>query len=100
MANQFQFNASNRAYPTAIAKTNGRNICDLYIQERFDRVAQMKHYLTSMKLDYERQKPLEIEALFGNPLRHALEFGVNVPRLTMLYLQLKFFDRFIEATKN
>jgi 2-dehydropantoate 2-reductase len=77
----------------AIAKAFDRNISDVYIQERFNQVAQMKHYLTSMKLDYERQKPLEVEALFGNPLRHALQLSVSVPQLTMLYLQLKFFDR-------
>ncbi|HBB33391.1 MAG TPA: 2-dehydropantoate 2-reductase, partial [Cyanobacteria bacterium UBA9273] len=46
----------------------------------------------SMKIDYDFQRPLEIEAIFENPLRAAQKAGVPVPQLTMLYQQLKFLE--------
>jgi 2-dehydropantoate 2-reductase len=38
------------------------------------------------------RRPLEIEAIFGNPLRKAVSAGVNLPLISCLYHQLKFLD--------
>ncbi|MEC4893807.1 MAG: putative 2-dehydropantoate 2-reductase [Oscillatoria sp. PMC 1051.18] len=75
------------------AKSNGREIPDSFVQKNLDHTDKMEPYLTSMKLDYDRQQPLEIEAIFGNPLRSAAAAGVSLPRIEMLYQQLKFLDR-------
>jgi len=39
----------------------------------------------SMLLDSERNQPMEIEVILGNPLRRAKENGVEVPYLESLY---------------
>jgi len=52
----------------------------------------MRPYLTSMKLDLDCDRPLEIEAIFGNPLRIAHSAGIAMPQTTTLYRQLKFLD--------
>jgi len=72
-----------------------RYIPDSFIQKMLDHTAQMKPYRTSMKIDYDRQQPLEVEAIFGNPLRVAQAAGANLPQIATLYLQLKFL-----AAKN
>lgn len=74
------------------AKSCGRIIDDRFIQKMLDYTEKMKPYLTSMKLDYESNKPLEIEAIVGNPLRMAKEAGVDLPMISLLYRQLKFLD--------
>jgi 2-dehydropantoate 2-reductase len=50
----------------------------------------MKPYLTSMKLDYNAGRELEVEAILGNPVRMAKQAGVDVPRMEMLYRQVRF----------
>ncbi len=71
----------------------GRQIGDEIRQDMIHKTEQMVSYSTSMKLDYERQRPLEIEAIFGNPLRAAELAGAQIPRIRMLYHQLKMLDR-------
>ena len=53
---------------------------------------KMIPYRTSMKIDYDERHPMEIETIFGNPLRAAQQAGVESPLLEELYLQLKFLD--------
>ncbi|PSO52874.1 MAG: putative 2-dehydropantoate 2-reductase [Cyanobacteria bacterium QH_1_48_107] len=78
------------------AKTAGdRLISQTYIQNRLEYTAKMKPYRTSMKIDYDSQRPMEIEAILGNPLRAATAAGAHLPRIQMLYQQLKFLE-----TKN
>ena len=45
-----------------------------------------------MKLDYDERRPLEVEAIFGNPLQMAQAAGVNLLMIRCLYQQLKFLD--------
>jgi 2-dehydropantoate 2-reductase len=49
-------------------------------------------YRTSMKIDYDERHPLEVEAIFGNPLRAVQQAGGRSPLLEQLYQQLKFLD--------
>ena len=74
------------------AKSCDRTIPDDFIPKMLDYTDKMKPYRTSMKLDYDRKQRLELEAIFGNPLRMAEELGVNLPLIDMLYRQLKFLD--------
>ncbi|MEM9118039.1 MAG: putative 2-dehydropantoate 2-reductase [Cyanobacteria bacterium P01_F01_bin.56] len=55
--------------------------------------AKMKPYRTSMMIDFAERRPLEVEAIVGNPLRAAQQAQVETPRLEMLYQQLKVLDR-------
>ncbi|OCQ90554.1 2-dehydropantoate 2-reductase [Nostoc sp. MBR 210] len=74
------------------AKSTGRIIADSFIQKMLDYTVKMKPYRTSMKIDYDEQRPLEVEAIIGNSLRKAQTAGVFLPQINCLYNQLKFLD--------
>ncbi|MEH1811789.1 MAG: putative 2-dehydropantoate 2-reductase [Nostoc sp.] len=74
------------------AKSYGRIISDRFIQTMLDYTVKMTPYRPSMKIDYDEHRPLEIEAIFGNPLRKAQAVGVNLAQISCLYHQLKFLD--------
>lgn len=69
-----------------------RIIPDDFIQEMLEHTAKMKPYRTSMKIDYDQGRSLEVEAIFGNPLRLAESVGAELPQISMLYQQLKFLN--------
>jgi len=52
----------------------------------------MVPYDSSMRVDYQQKRAMEIEAIFGNPLRAAVEVDAKMPRVEMLYQQLKFIQ--------
>ncbi|MBE9043747.1 putative 2-dehydropantoate 2-reductase [Pleurocapsales cyanobacterium LEGE 10410] len=74
------------------AAAYGRHIPEPFIQKRIKQSAAMEDYETSMKIDFNQGRSLEVEAIFGNPLRTAWQAGVQMPQVSMLYRQLKFFD--------
>lgn len=71
----------------------GRHLPEGLIQQMLDHTAQMKPYRTSMKIDFDEGRPLEVETIFGSPLKAARESGIETPRIEMLYHQLKAIDR-------
>lgn len=74
------------------AQSCDRVIPASFIQKMLDDTTTMKPYRTSMKIDYEERRRLEIEAIIGNPLRVAQQAGADLPKIAMLYEQLKFLD--------
>ena len=50
---------------------------------------KMKPYRTSMKIDFDEGRPLEVEAILGNPVRAAAKLTVAVPEMERLYSQVK-----------
>ncbi|MBR8836144.1 MAG: putative 2-dehydropantoate 2-reductase [Stigonema ocellatum SAG 48.90 = DSM 106950] len=74
------------------AKSCTRIIPDSFVQTMLNNTANMKPYRTSMKIDYDARRPLEVETIFGNPLRMAQAAGANLPYINCLYQQLKFLD--------
>ncbi|MEH2172701.1 putative 2-dehydropantoate 2-reductase [Nostoc sp.] len=74
------------------AKSYGRIISDRFIQTMLDYTVKMTPYRPSMKIDYDEHRPLEVEAIFGNPLRKAQAVSVNLVQISCLYHQLKFLD--------
>jgi 2-dehydropantoate 2-reductase len=70
--------------------------CDItaeFIQTMLDYTVKMTPYRTSMKIDYDAGRPLEIAAMFGNPLEFARAKGLDLSSIEMLYQQLQFLDR-------
>lgn len=53
------------------------------------RTREMGAYKASTLIDFERGQALELETLFGEPVRQAEAAGVNVPRMRRLYEVLK-----------
>lgn len=57
----------------------------------------MGSYRTSMQIDFEQGRRLEVESILGEPLRRARRGGVEVPRLEMLHVLVQRLDRFFSA---
>lgn len=74
------------------AKAGDRLLSPTIIHRMLSHTETMTPYETSMKIDYDQQRPLEIDAILGNPLKMAIASGVDLPRIQMLYQQLKFLD--------
>ncbi|MEA5569902.1 putative 2-dehydropantoate 2-reductase [Calothrix sp. UHCC 0171] len=81
------------------AEICGREIPHSFVQLMLGNTAKMPSYQPSMKIDFDECRPLEVEAIFGNPLRITSTFDAHVsdklPLINCLYQQLKFLD-----TKN
>ncbi|MEM9979342.1 MAG: putative 2-dehydropantoate 2-reductase [Cyanobacteria bacterium P01_D01_bin.2] len=66
-----------------------RQIPMAWATEMAEATTRMKPYRTSMKIDFDEGRPLEVEAIVGNPVRAAARLGVAVPQMETLYHQLK-----------
>jgi len=58
-------------------------------QMEIERTRKMGAYQPSSLLDYLAQKPVELDSIWGEPLRQGTAAGVAMPRLTSLYNSLK-----------
>lgn len=67
--------------------------------EQMKRTETMGAYKPSTLLDFESARPLEIEAIWGEPLRRAAAAGAQTPRLQVLYSLLKSIDRVRQSQK-
>ena len=76
----------------ADAQACGVAVTDEIIEKMLSNTEKMTPYRTSMKIDYDERRPLEVEAIFGNPLRAVQRAGAASPLLEQLYRQLKFLD--------
>ena len=52
----------------------------------------MPPYKTSMVLDYENHRPMEVEAILGNVVRAGRRAGVQIPMLEALYAITKMVE--------
>jgi 2-dehydropantoate 2-reductase len=62
------------------------------IAEQVSRTRSMGSYKPSTLLDWEAGKALEVEAIWGEPLRRATVAGAKTPRLEIVYSLLKALD--------
>ncbi len=60
--------------------------------EQMKRTASMGAYKPSTLIDFQAGRSLEIEAIWGEPLRRATAAGANTPRLRELYERLRRID--------
>ncbi len=63
------------------------------IDKMFANTETMGHYRTSMQIDYEERRPLEVESILGEPVRQARAAGLPVPHMRMQYALVRFLDR-------
>lgn len=63
-----------------------------YVQVMFDYTDAMIPYTTSMKVDFDARRPLEIEAIYDAPVAAAAAAGCPMPRTEVLARQLRFLD--------
>jgi 2-dehydropantoate 2-reductase len=74
------------------AASCGHKIPDTFVREMLDYTDSMVPYRTSMKIDFDEKRPMEVEAIFGNPLRAITSAHGSAPRMEMLYRELKYLD--------
>jgi len=69
-------------------------------REHMTRTETMGAYKPSTLSDWEEGRPLEIEAIWGEPLRRAVAAGRGMPRTEMIYALLKQLDHNRPGAKN
>jgi 2-dehydropantoate 2-reductase len=74
------------------ANACGYNIKEGFAQAMLESTKIMKPYAPSMKLDFDNKRPLEIQSIYTNPLKIALENGFLMSKVEMLEKQLKFIQ--------
>ena len=58
-----------------------------------ERTRKMTPYKTSMLLDYEAKRPMEIDLILSEPIRMAKKHKISVPNLQMTYDLLYFLEQ-------
>lgn len=74
------------------AEAHGHPVGEGFAAKMLANTEKMKPYATSMKLDFEAGRPLEIDAMYDAPLAVAASLGVRAPCLATLADQLRFLD--------
>lgn len=67
----------------------GHEIPRSFVDLQFERTAKMTGYRPSSLIDFEEGRDLEIEEIWGEPVRRAKSVGAAVPRMEMLYWLIK-----------
>jgi len=76
-----------------ISKAAGHPLPPSIVRRNIDDTRAMTPYKTSMLLDHEAKRPMEVEAIVGNAVRAARRENVSVPHLETLYALLQLVDR-------
>jgi 2-dehydropantoate 2-reductase len=74
----------------------GHTIPRAFMDLQFERTAKLGRYSPSSLVDFREGRAIEIEEIWGEPVRRAKSVGAPVPRLEMLYWLIK---RLIAARK-
>lgn len=75
-----------------IAAANGHPLRPQMIEQMIAGTQAMPAYKTSMALDYENGRPMEIEAILGNTVRAGRKAGVATPALESIYALAKMVE--------
>lgn len=67
----------------------GHEIPRSFIDLQFERTAKMGAYRPSSLIDFEEGRDVELEEIWGEPVRRAKAIGAPVPRMEMLYWLIK-----------
>lgn len=76
----------------AVAAATGHPQSPKLIDQLITQTHAMPAYKTSMALDYENRRPMEIEAILGNVVRAGRGKGVSIPALESLYAIAKMVE--------
>jgi 2-dehydropantoate 2-reductase len=67
----------------------GHEIPDSFADWQIERSGSMGAYKPSSMIDYELGRPVEVEAIWGEPLRQGLAAGAKMPRLALLHALIR-----------
>ncbi len=71
------------------ARRLGHDIPDTFADFQIERSSSMGPYRTSSLIDWQLGRPVEVEAIWGEPLRQGTQAGAAMPRLELLYHLLR-----------
>lgn len=74
------------------AASLGHRIPDEFLRRQFDVTPGMGAYRPSSLVDFLAGRAVEVEAIWGEPLRRAQAAGAALPRLALLYALLRRLD--------
>lgn len=78
----------------------GAHIEKSFADDMFDNTDKMSPYSPSMKLDYDLKRPLEIRAIYSNPLSISASNGYEMVKVKMLEQMLRFIEKeYLEIKK-
>lgn len=85
----------------SVGKALGVPLGDDLADKLVAKVLALPPISSSMRADYEKGRPLEIEVILGYPVRKAKELGISVPVLDTIYtLLLAINKRLTEASSS
>jgi 2-dehydropantoate 2-reductase len=71
----------------------GHPITDDFADFQIERSYSMGPYKPSSMIDWEHGLPVEVDAIWGEPLRQGIKAGASLPRLTMLHALLRQINK-------
>lgn len=74
------------------ARSCGVEIENEFADKMMHSTDKMTPYAPSMKLDFDAKRPMEITAIYTNPIQMALKEGYNMKKVAMLEQQLHFIQ--------
>ncbi len=83
-----------------LAAATGHRLPADTVDRMIEDTRRMEPYKTSMLLDFESRRPMEVEAILGNAVRIARREDVPVPHLETLYALLKMLDEANRAARG
>jgi len=78
----------------------GKSIDRSFVGAMLEATDAMVPYAPSMQLDRRRKRPMELEAIFGIPLKESLAAGAQLPRIRMLHALLRMCEDAAVITKE
>lgn len=75
----------------------GHKMPRAFMELQFERTAKIGKYRPSSLIDFQEGRAVELEEIWGEPVRRARAIGASVPRLEMLYWLLR---RLLAARKK
>ena len=87
----------NLAHEMMYEVIDAANACGVSLKREFadkmiDMTAKMTPYAPSMKLDFDYKRPMEIDAIYSQPLQHAQKNGFRMEKVEVLEKQLRFYN--------
>lgn len=76
----------------AVARADGARLTFKDISTMLDNTRAMQPYKTSMMIDHELGRPMEVDAILGEVVRIARRKHVPVPAMETLWRMLRFYD--------
>jgi len=73
----------------SVAANLGHQIDDSFLQGQFDVTEKMGAYQPSSLIDFLENRPVEVEAIWGEPLRRGRAAGFEMPELEKLYGEIR-----------